>query len=65
VSTSNDVERDNRGFRKHQKAHYRFRSKESIQILLDRRLVSAGPPITAEQLKRRFGNPNWIKKKVA
>lgn len=63
-STSNDVERDNRGYRKHQKAHYRFRSKESIQVLLDHRLVRR-VPISANKLKRRFGNPNWTKKKVA
>jgi hypothetical protein len=63
-STSNDVERDNRGYRKLQKAHYRLRSKESIQALLDRRLVRKAP-ISANKLKRRFGNPNWASKKVA
>lgn len=64
-STSNDVERDNRGFRKIQKAHYKFRSKESRVALLKRRLVKAGPPPTAEQLQRRFGNPDWRKRKAA
>lgn len=64
-STSNDVERDNRGFRLRQKAHYRFRDKESLKALLKRRLVEAGPPIKPERLKRRFGNPNWIKKQAA
>jgi transposase-like protein len=63
-STSNDVERDNRGYRKHQKAHYRFRSKESIQTLLDHRLVRMAPT-AANKLKKRFGNPNWAKKKPA
>lgn len=64
-STSNDVERDNRGFRKIQKAHYKFRTKESREALLKRRLVKAGPPPTPEQLQRRFGNPDWIKRKSA
>ncbi len=64
-STSNDVERDNRGFRKGQKAHYRFRSPESLQAYLDRRLLRAGAPTTCARLERRFGNPNWARKKVA
>lgn len=65
-STSNDVERDNRGYRKHQKARYRFRSKESIQILLDRRLLRGKASATAAaKLKRRFGSPNLTKKKAA
>jgi hypothetical protein len=52
-STSNDVERDNRGFRRRQNAHYRQR----IQVMLDRRLLRDGPPETGERLKKRFGRP--------
>lgn len=63
-STSNDVERDNRGFRKRQKTHYRFRDRESIEALLKRRLVEAGPPTSAHRLRRRFGNPNWGKRQA-
>ena len=64
-STSNDVERDNRGYRKRQKTHYRFRDEKSIEALLKRRLIEAGEPTRREKLKRRFGNPNWIKRQVA
>jgi len=64
-STSNDVERDNRGYRKHQKSRYRFRSRHSIEVLLDRRLVRLRGPIAGTKLKRRFGNPNWASKKAA
>lgn len=64
-STSNDVERDNRGFRKRQKTHYRFRDKESIEALLKRRLMERGNPAKVERLRRRFGNPNWSKKQAA
>ena len=63
-STSDDVERDNRGFRKRQKTHYRFRSRASLEALLRRRLLEAGAPATAERLRRRFGNPNWVKNKL-
>ena len=64
-STSNDVERDSRGFRKCQKAHYRFRSPESLQANLNCRLLRRGAPTTAIHLERRFGNPNWTKKEAA
>ncbi len=64
-STSNDVERDNRGFRKDQKSHYRFRSPESLQVYLNFRLLRAGAPTTAIRLERRLGNPNWTKKRAA
>lgn len=64
-STSNDVERDNRGFRKRQKTHYRFRDRGSLEALLRRRLVEAGAPTTSERLRRRFGNPNWVKRTTA
>lgn len=63
-STSNDVERDNRSFRKRQKTHYRFRGKVSLQVVLDRQLLRDGPPTGAEHLKRRFGNPNWTKRRA-
>lgn len=63
-STSNDVERENRSFRKRQKTHYRLRAKGSLQALLDRQLVRAGPPTNGERLKRRFGNPNWTKRRA-
>lgn len=56
-STSNAPERDNRGFRKRQKAHYRLRDEASIQVMLRRRQLRAGPPVTAEKLRRRFGRP--------
>lgn len=56
-STSNDVERDNRGFRRRQNAHYRLRDKKSIQIMLDRRLLRDGPPELRERLRKRFGRP--------
>jgi hypothetical protein len=64
-STSNDVERDNRGFRKRQKAHYRLRTESSLQALTWSRLVETGPPSTENRLQRRFGNPTWIKGKAA
>ena len=64
-STSNDVERDNRGFRKGQKSHYRFRSPESLQVYLNCRLLRSGAPSTAIRLERRFGNPTWTKKEAA
>lgn len=64
-STSNDVERDNRGFRKRQKAHYRLRSEASLTVMIRRRLVAAGAPATGERLQQRFGNPNWMKRKPA
>lgn len=64
-STSNDVERDNRGFRKRQKTHYRFRDKESLEALLRRRLLEAGPPTGTVRLRRRFGNPNWTRRQTA
>ena len=48
-STSNDVERDNRGFRKGQKSHYRFRSPESLQVYLNCRLLRAGAPTTVNR----------------
>jgi len=64
-STSNEVERDNRGFRKRQKTHYRFRDKASLEALLKRGLVEAGAPTKRERLTRRFGNPNWIKAQAA
>lgn len=63
-STSNDVERDNRDFRKRQKTHYRLRAEQSIEALLARQQVRAGPPTTAERLRRRFGNPNWTKRRA-
>lgn len=63
-STSNDVERDNRGFRKRQKTHYRFRDRASLEALLKRKLVEAGAPATGERLRRRFGNPNWSKRQA-
>lgn len=63
-STSNDVERDNRGFRKRQKTHYRFRDRQSLEALLKRRLLESGPPMGAERLRRRFGNPNWRKRQA-
>lgn len=61
-STSNDVERDNRSFRKRQKTHYRFRSPNGLAVLLDRQLLRDGPPTTTVKLRRRFGNPNWTKR---
>ena len=65
-STSNDVERDNRGFRQIQQTHYRLRSRTSLEGMLRRRLVAAGPPSpSAERLQRRFGNPNWTKAHAA
>ena len=64
-STSNDVERDNRGFRKRQNAHYRVRTEPSLRALTRRRLVAAGPPATENRLQRRFGNPTWIKGQAA
>lgn len=54
-STSNDVERDNRGFRKRQNTHYRLRDKRSIEIMLDRRLLRDGVPVAGERLRKRFG----------
>lgn len=63
-STSNDVERDNRAFRKRQKTHYRLRAKVSLATLLDRQLVRDGPPTGVMRLKRRFGNPNWTKRRA-
>jgi transposase-like protein/predicted RNA-binding Zn-ribbon protein involved in translation (DUF1610 family) len=63
-STSNDVERDNRNFRKRQKTHYRFRSSHGLAVLLDRQLLRDGPPTIDTRLKRRFGNPNWTKTKA-
>lgn len=56
-STTNDVERDNRGFRRRQNAHYRLRNKRSIQVMLDRRLLRDGPPTDGVKLKKRFGRP--------
>jgi hypothetical protein len=56
-STSNEVERDNRGFRRRQNAHYRLRDKKSLQIMLDRRLLRDGPPEPGDRLKKRFGRP--------
>lgn len=57
-STSNEVERDNRGFRRRQNAHYRLRDKQSIQVMLERRLLRDGPPAHGrEKLKKRFGRP--------
>lgn len=57
-STSNEVERDNRGFRRRQNAHYRLRDKRSIQVMLDRRLLRDGPPDGGgAKLKKRFGRP--------
>jgi hypothetical protein len=56
-STTNDVERDNRGFRRRQNAHYRLRDKRSIQVMLDRRLLRDGPPQGGAKLKKRFGRP--------
>ena len=44
-----------RSFRKRQKTHYRLRAKGSLQALLERHLVRAGPPTNGERLKRRFG----------
>lgn len=61
-STSNDVERDNRAFRKRQKTHYRLRAKVSLETLLHLQLVRDGPPTGVVRLKRRFGNPNWTKR---
>ena len=52
-STSNEVERDNRGFRKRQKLHYRIRKKDQIQALLDRRLIRNKEKITPTKLLRR------------
>ena len=56
-STSNDVERDNRGFRRRQNAHYRLRDEMSIEVMLRRRLLRDGPPTSTERLRRRFGRP--------
>lgn len=56
-STSNAPERDNRGFRKRQKTHYRLRDKRGIEVMLRRRQLRAGAPATAEKLRRRFGRP--------
>jgi len=64
-STSNDVERDNRGFRKAQKTRYRVRSKGSLQALLDRRLIRAGPPTQKVRLRRRVGRPSRIMSQAA
>ena len=54
-STSNDVERDNRGFRRRQNAHYRLRDKTSIEVMLKRRLLRDGAPTTTDRLRKRFG----------
>ena len=54
-STSNEVERDNRGFRRRQNAHYRLRDKESIEVMLRRRLLREGPPASTGRLRKRFG----------
>ena len=59
-STSNDVERDNRGFRRRQNAHYRLRDKKSIAIMLERRLLRDGPPTSTERLRKRFGRPRML-----
>jgi transposase-like protein len=56
-STSNEVERDNRGFRRRQNAHYRLRDQTSIEIMLERRLLRDGPPTSTERLRKRFGRP--------
>lgn len=56
-STSNDVERDNRGFRRRQNAHYRLRDKRSIEVMLRRRLLRDGTPTARERLRKRFGRP--------
>lgn len=52
-STSNAAERDNRGFRKRQKTHYRLRDERSIEVMLRRRRLRAGPPVSTERLRRR------------
>lgn len=57
-STSNAPERDNRSFRKRQMTHYRLREKQSIKVLLRRRLLRYGPPAEeTERLKRRLDLP--------
>lgn len=56
-STSNDVERDNRGFRRRQNAHYKLRDKRSIEVMLRRRLLRDGAPALNERLRKRFGRP--------
>ncbi len=53
--TTDHVERDNREYRKRQKAHYRMRSERSIRGLRNRQLVRkppVGPPV---HLRERFG----------
>lgn len=52
-STSNAAERDNRGFRKRQTTHYRLRDERSLQVMLRRRRLRAGPPSATERLRRR------------
>jgi hypothetical protein len=64
-STSNEVERDNRGFRRRQNAHYRLRDEKSIQVMLHRRLLRDGAPTSTEQLRKRFGRPKQLRSPVA
>jgi len=59
-STSNEVERDNRGYRKRQTSHYRLRDAQSIQVMLNRRLLRDGAPRAAERLRKRFGRPRLL-----
>ena len=54
-STSNEVERDNRGFRKRQNTHERLRDATSTQVMFDCRLLRAGAPRATERLRKRFG----------
>ena len=56
-ATSNEVERDNRGFRRRQNAHYRLRDQKSLRVMLDRRLLRDGPPTAHVRLRKRFGRP--------
>lgn len=60
-STSNEVERDNRGFRRRQNAHYRLRDGKSLKVMLRRRLLREGPPSSTERLRMRFGRPRKIR----
>lgn len=60
-STSNEVERDNRGFRHRQNAHYRLRDKESLKVMLRRRLLREGPPSSTARLRKRFGRPKKLR----
>jgi len=51
--TSNQVERENREFRKRQKSHYRMRSEQSLRALFELLTIRKPLPGVPTKLKRR------------